>query len=121
MQRRLQDRNTVVLEHVEQRRLSGIVETEEQQLGVLVEQAERRQDVVDWKIAVSGFPCSSARTVLPPGALLASQKAATRQSTQSQNGVLSRPNMTWTMLIGITNEKTQELHTPVNDPHDVRR
>lgn len=35
------------LQHVEQRRLSGIVETEEQQLGVLVEQAERREDVVD--------------------------------------------------------------------------
>jgi len=47
MQRRLQDRNTVVFQHVQQRRLSGIVETQEQQLGVLVEQAERRQDVVD--------------------------------------------------------------------------
>jgi hypothetical protein len=45
MQGRLQDRNAVVLEHVEQRRLSGIVKTEEQQLGVLVEQAERREDV----------------------------------------------------------------------------
>ena len=48
MQRRLQDRHAVVLEHVEQRRLAGIVEAQEQQLGVLVEQAERRQDVVDW-------------------------------------------------------------------------
>lgn len=35
------------LQHVQQRRLSGIVEAEEQQLGVLVEQAERREDVVD--------------------------------------------------------------------------
>lgn len=35
------------LQHVQQRRLSGIVEAEEQQLGVLVEQAERREDVVN--------------------------------------------------------------------------
>lgn len=28
-------------------RLSGIVETQEEELGVLVEQAERRQDIVD--------------------------------------------------------------------------
>lgn len=35
------------LQHVQQRRLSGVVEAEEQQLGMLVEQAERREDVVD--------------------------------------------------------------------------
>lgn len=35
------------LQHVQQRRLSGVVEAEEQQLGVLVEQAKRREDVVD--------------------------------------------------------------------------
>lgn len=35
------------LQHVQQRRLSGVVEAEEQQLGVLVEQAERRENVVD--------------------------------------------------------------------------
>ena len=35
------------LQHMQQRRLAGIVEAEEQQLGVLVEQAERREDVVD--------------------------------------------------------------------------
>lgn len=35
------------LQHVQQRRLSGIVEAEEQQFSVLVEQTERREDVVD--------------------------------------------------------------------------
>lgn len=35
------------LEHVQQGRLAGVVEAEEQQLGVLVQQAERREDVVD--------------------------------------------------------------------------
>lgn len=35
------------LQHVQQCGLSSIVEAEEQQLGVLVEQAERREDVVD--------------------------------------------------------------------------
>lgn len=49
MQRRLQNRHTVILQHVEQRRLAGIVEAQEQQLGVLVEQAERREDVVDYR------------------------------------------------------------------------
>lgn len=39
------------LQHVQQRRLSGVVEAEEQQLGVLVEQAERREDVVDCREA----------------------------------------------------------------------
>ncbi len=47
MECRLEDRDAVVLEHVEQRRLAGIVEAQEQQLGVLVEQAERRQEVGD--------------------------------------------------------------------------
>lgn len=35
------------LQHVQQRRLARIVETEEQQLGVLVQQAERGEDIVD--------------------------------------------------------------------------
>lgn len=35
------------LEHVQKRRLAGIVETEEQQLGVLVQQAEGGEDIVD--------------------------------------------------------------------------
>ena len=38
MKSRLQSGQTVVLQHVEQSRLSGIVETEEENLGVLVEQ-----------------------------------------------------------------------------------
>jgi len=40
VQRRLQDSYTIILEHVQQGRLAGIVEAEEEQLGVLVEQAQ---------------------------------------------------------------------------------
>lgn len=43
----LQDGDSVVLQHVQECRLSGIVETEEEELGVLVEQAEGGQDIVD--------------------------------------------------------------------------
>lgn len=35
------------LQHVQKGRLSGIVEAEEEELGVLVEQAEGGQDIVD--------------------------------------------------------------------------
>lgn len=35
------------LQHVEQRGLAGIIETKEQELGVLVQEAERGQDIVD--------------------------------------------------------------------------
>lgn len=35
------------LQHVQQSRLAGIVETEEKELGVLVEQTKAREDVVD--------------------------------------------------------------------------
>jgi len=44
----LQDRYTVVLKHVQKRCLSGIVEAEEQELCVLVGEAERGQEVEDW-------------------------------------------------------------------------
>lgn len=44
---RLQDSNSVVLQHVKQRGLSGIVETQEEQLGVLVEQAQGGQHIVE--------------------------------------------------------------------------
>lgn len=37
----LVDRDAVVLEHVQQRRLAGIVKTEEEDLGVLVVQTYR--------------------------------------------------------------------------------
>lgn len=47
------------LQHVQQRRLSGIVEAEEQQLGVLVEQAERREDVVDCMWRKNSFMSAS--------------------------------------------------------------
>lgn len=54
------------LQHVQQSRLSGVVETEEQQLGVLVKQAERREDVVDCRgkntISVSASGPGAART-----------------------------------------------------------
>ncbi len=47
MKRGLHDGHTVVLQHVEKSRLSGIVETEEEELGVLVKQTKRREDVVN--------------------------------------------------------------------------
>jgi len=43
----LQDSDTIVLEHVQKRGLSGIVKTEEEELCVLVGQAERGQKVED--------------------------------------------------------------------------
>lgn len=48
MQRRLQDSDTIIFEHVQQRRLAGIVEAKEEQLGVLVEQAQRGENVPDY-------------------------------------------------------------------------
>jgi hypothetical protein len=38
---------------VQQRRLAGIVETEEKELGVLVKQAKGRQNVVDYTVNTS--------------------------------------------------------------------
>lgn len=46
---RLQDGDTVVLQHVQQRRLAGIVQTEEQELGVLIEKTQRGQDIVNYR------------------------------------------------------------------------
>ena len=43
----MQDGYTVVLEHMQEGCLSGIIETEEQQLCVLVGEAERGQKVED--------------------------------------------------------------------------
>lgn len=43
----LQDGDAVVLEHVEQRCLAGIVEAEEEEFGVLVCEAQRGQDFPD--------------------------------------------------------------------------
>lgn len=45
VERRLKDRDAVVLEHVQQRRLAGVIETEEQQLGVLVQQAQAGEHI----------------------------------------------------------------------------
>mmetsp|Transcript_15433 Transcript_15433/g.33774 ORF Transcript_15433/g.33774 Transcript_15433/m.33774 type:complete len:209 (+) Transcript_15433:277-903(+) len=45
VQRRHVGRDTVVLEHMEERRLPGIVETQEEQLGVLVAEAKVAEDV----------------------------------------------------------------------------
>ena len=47
VQRGLQHGDAVVLQHVEQCRLSGIVEAQEQQLGVLVREAQVGQDLPD--------------------------------------------------------------------------
>lgn len=47
VQRGLQHGDAVVLQHVQQRRLAGVVEAQEQQLGVLVRQAQVRQDLPD--------------------------------------------------------------------------
>lgn len=43
----LEDGYTVVLQHVQQRCLSGIVKTEEEELCVLVGKAERGEEVED--------------------------------------------------------------------------
>jgi hypothetical protein len=45
----LQDGYTVVLEHVQESGLSGIVKAEEQQLCVLVGEAKRCQEIEDWR------------------------------------------------------------------------
>jgi hypothetical protein len=45
----LQDGYTVVLEHVQESGLSGIVKAEEQQLCVLVGEAKRGQEIEDWR------------------------------------------------------------------------
>lgn len=44
---RLQDGDTVVLQHVQQCGLAGIVQTEEEKLGVLIEETQRGQDIVE--------------------------------------------------------------------------
>lgn len=36
------------LQHVQERRLAGVIKAEEQQLGVLVQQPEGGEDIVDW-------------------------------------------------------------------------
>jgi hypothetical protein len=69
VQRRLQDRDTVVLQHVEERRLASIIEAEEKQFGVLVQQAELRQDVIDcdWSRTKSASQSGSiASFAFPP-------------------------------------------------------
>lgn len=43
------------LQHVQQGRLSGIVETQEQQLGVLIEESKGGQDVPDYHISTSAY------------------------------------------------------------------
>ena len=45
----MQDCYTVVLEHVQESGLSGIVKAEEQQLCVLVGEAKRGQEIEDWR------------------------------------------------------------------------
>jgi hypothetical protein len=47
MESGLQDGDTVVLQHVEESCLAGIVEPKEQQLSVLVEKSKVGQDIVD--------------------------------------------------------------------------
>lgn len=55
------------LQHVQKRRLSCIVEAEEEQLGVLVQQAEGGEDIVDY---VAKHQCVSA-SLPSPGAPVA--------------------------------------------------
>jgi hypothetical protein len=47
VQRGLQHGDAVVLQHVQQRRLACVVEAQEQQLGVLVREAQVGQDLPD--------------------------------------------------------------------------
>ena len=48
------------LQHVEESRLSGIIESQEQELGVLIEQSEGGQDVPDCgrNVSVNSWPHS---------------------------------------------------------------
>jgi hypothetical protein len=55
VQRGLQHGDAVVLQHVQQRRLACVVEAEEQQLGVLVREAQVGQDLPDCVCMVSAY------------------------------------------------------------------
>lgn len=57
MQRRLQNRDTVILEHVQQGRLAGVVKAQEQELAVLVRQAERGQKVPNYYLLSASALC----------------------------------------------------------------
>jgi hypothetical protein len=45
MQRRLENRDAIILQHVQQRRFARVVETKEKHLRMLVRQAQRGEDV----------------------------------------------------------------------------
>lgn len=64
MERRLQDRDAIVLEHVQQRRLARVVEAEEQQLGVLVHESEAGQHIVDCRLCAGVSARLSSRVVV---------------------------------------------------------
>jgi hypothetical protein len=55
MLRRLLMAQFSYLQHVQQSRLSGIVETKEEQLGVLIEESQGGQDVPDYHISTSAY------------------------------------------------------------------
>lgn len=46
----LHDGDSVILEHVKEGGFAGIIETEEEKLGVFVQKAEGGKDVPDWKL-----------------------------------------------------------------------
>lgn len=47
------------LQHVQQSRLSGVIESEEQKFGMFVEQAQGCQDIVDYFISIPSASISS--------------------------------------------------------------
>lgn len=51
----LEDGDTVVLEHVQQGGLASIIETEEEEFGVFVGQAELGEDIPDYSTTLSVF------------------------------------------------------------------
>lgn len=64
------------LQHVQKRRLAGVVQAEEQQLGVLVQQAEGGEDIVDCAATEVTGQCLSNAIHYPCVASIRLQAAA---------------------------------------------
>ena len=100
------------LQHVQEGRLSGIIETEEQELGVLVEQAKGGQNIVDY-----------LRIVYQQLGTQETQRARgkTMENQWIQHGVggqVCRPPDDRGQVGGWQN---RGLPTPVNEPHGGNR
>lgn len=59
----LQDSDTVVLEHMQQRRLAGIIEAKKQQLRMLVQQPEGGEHIEDYPVFIISIVPGSNRAI----------------------------------------------------------